>query len=185
MDNIKNTKEAIKQLEKLEKRGKKIAKKTINDYKAFAIKGNVIDLAIGVIIGSAFTSIVNALVNNIITPFLGLLTNRVDLSTLFVSITGGTYNSIEEAKQAGEIVINYGSLLNSVINFFFISITLFIVFKYISKLRSNLEKEQTEETLETTKTCPYCFSTININSTRCAHCTSKLTTKATDTIMNK
>ncbi|MCX8074901.1 MAG: large conductance mechanosensitive channel protein MscL [Clostridia bacterium] len=161
-------------LKNIENAGKNIAKKTINDYKAFAIKGNIMDMAIGVVIGSAFTNIVNTLVSSVITPFLSVLTNRVDLSTLFISLTGGSFESMDAAKKAGAIIVNYGALLNSIINFFLVSFSLFIVFSYMNKLKKQNTKVEEEVAEETTKECQYCFSKIPIQATRCAFCTSDL-----------
>lgn len=170
-DQIEKNKDLlIKQKEKAEEK----AKKAIDDYKKFAIKGNVVDLAIGVAIGSAFTAIVNSIVTNFITPLISLFTNRVDLGSLFISLTGGSYKTLEEAKAAGAIVMNYGAFVNSIINFLIVSIVLFIIFKYISKLRELGEKGTEEAAKETTKECPYCKSTINIYATKCAFCTSEV-----------
>ena len=129
-----NEKQQIEEkLKEKTKKAKKNVKKTMEEYKSFAIKGNIIDLAIGMVIGSAFTSIVNSLVNTTITPLISLLTNKVDLSTLFISLTGIHYNTLAEAKEAGAITFNYGELLNSLLNFFIISFTLFLVVKYLNK----------------------------------------------------
>ena len=158
---------------KLRKKNIKIIdpKKTIDEYKKFAIKGNVIDLATGVIIGSAFTAIVNSLVANIITPVISLITNKTDISSLFFSITGGNFSSLEEAKAAGAVTINYGLFLNAIFNFFIVSFILFIAFKYINKLRKSNEPV---DITPNTKECPYCFNTVNINATKCSFCTSDL-----------
>lgn len=161
------------------------AKKTIDDYKKFAIKGNVMDLAIGVTIGTAFTNIVNAIVTNFITPMISLITNKVDLSTLFIALDGKKYTSITEAKEAGSIIISYGTILNAVLNFFFVSIILFILFKYLSKLRSKEEKGEAETAEATTKTCKYCMSKIDIKATRCAFCTSEVELEKTEPISKK
>lgn len=149
---------------------KEMAKKAINDYKKFAIKGNVLDMAIGVVIGSAFTNIINTLVSSIITPFISLLTSNVDLSTLFVTLKGGTFQTLEEAKNAGAITLNYGAFINSIFNFLIVSVVLFIVVKIVSA--SNKKDAKVKE--KTTKECPYCFSTISIKATKCPHCTSDL-----------
>jgi large conductance mechanosensitive channel len=170
-EKIKKNKELLKkQSEKAEKK----AKKAIEDYKKFAIKGNVVDLAIGIVIGTAFTNIINTMVSSFITPLLSILTNKVDIGSLFISLSGGKYNTLEEAKAAGAIVINYGALFNAILNFFIVSVLLFIVFKYISKLKTSGEKDVVEEVKPTTKVCPYCKSTIDINATKCAFCTSKV-----------
>ena len=167
---IKEAKEAKEMLKQKKEETKKNAKKTLENYKKFAMKGNIIDMAIGVVIGSAFTNIVNTLVSSTITPIISLLTKDVDLSTLFITLKGGHFNTIEEAKAAGAIVLSYGELLNAIINFLIISFVLFIVISFIKK--SN--KKEAKEKIETTKTCPYCKSTIDIKATKCAFCTSDL-----------
>ena len=130
----------------IENKGKETRKKTekaINEYKEFALKGNVLDMAIGVVIGTAFTSIVNTLVSSIITPLLGLLTNKVDLSSLFITLHGPKTSTIAEAKAAGSLILTYGELLNAILYFFIISFTLFIVVKFIKKGKKK-EKEVIE-----------------------------------------
>lgn len=177
MDNKISKAETKRILKEKQKETKKLAKKTIENYKNFAMKGNIIDMAIGVVIGSAFTNIVNTLVSSTITPVISLLTKNVDLSTLFITLKGGHFDTIEQAKAAGAIVLNYGDLLNAIINFLIISIVLFIV---ISILRSSNKKTKTQEAETkkiTTKTCPYCMSTIDINACKCAFCTSDLENK--------
>jgi len=148
------------------------AKLAIEDYKKFAIKGNIIDLATGVVIGAAFTNIINTLVSSLVTPLLSLLTNKVNIANLFVSLSGGNYATLDEAKAAGAIIITYGAIFNAVLNFFIVSIILFIVFKYLAKLRLSSEKGTVEEIKQVTKACPYCKSTIDISATKCAFCTS-------------
>jgi len=161
-------------LETSRKKTEEVAKKAIDDYKKFAIKGNVVDLAIGVVIGSAFTNIVNSIVTTIVTPILSLLTNKVDISTLFVTLTKGPFKSMEEAKNAGALIINYGLLLNSILSFFIVSIILFVIFKYISNLRIKSEAKENLEKIETTKTCVHCKSSVDKNATKCPYCTSTL-----------
>jgi len=155
-------------------KAEKKAKSAIADYKKFAIKGNIVDLAIGVVIGAAFTNIINTLVASLVTPLLSALTNKVDIANLFISLSGGNYNTLADAKDAGAIVISYGAIFNAVLNFFIVSVILFLVFKYISKLRESNEKGTEEIVKETTKSCPYCKSTIDLNATKCAFCTSEV-----------
>ncbi|MDD2376655.1 MAG: large conductance mechanosensitive channel protein MscL [Clostridia bacterium] len=150
------------------------AKLAIEDYKKFAIKGNIIDLAIGVVIGGAFTNIINTLVSSLVTPLLSIMTNKVNIANLFISLSGENYPTLEAAKTAGAIVISYGAIFNAVLNFFIVSVILFIVFKYIAKLRASNEKGTVEEIKQTTKACPYCKSTIDITATKCAFCTSEV-----------
>lgn len=150
------------------------AKKTFDEYKKFAIKGNVLDLAIGVVIGAAFTNIVNTLVSSLVTPLLSVLTNKVDLGSLFISLTGGSYLTMEEAKAAGEIVVNYGAIVNSVLNFFIVSFILFLVVRSFTRLKVKEEKTAEDKTKAETQTCPYCKTSIHIEATKCPNCTSDL-----------
>ncbi len=169
----KTKKETVEKTKDNKAKTKELAKKAISDYKKFAIKGNVMDLAIGVVIGTAFTNIVNTLVSSVITPVISLFTSNVDLSTLFITLKGGSFDTLEAAKAANAITLNYGALINAILNFFMITLVLFIIVKIISA--SN--KKDAKEKEKTTKECPYCLSTIPIKATRCAHCTSDLTKK--------
>ena len=164
--------EVAQKIAKKQKEGKEKAKNAVEEYKKFAIKGNAMDLAVGVVIGSAFTNIVNSIVNTTITPLIGLLTNRVDLSTLFISLSGETYATLAEAKQAGALTINYGELLNAILNFFIVSLVLFVIIRIINHSKIKEEKEKAK--IKTTKECPYCLSTVPIKATKCAFCTSDL-----------
>ncbi len=164
--------EVAQKIAKKQKEGKEKAKNAVEEYKKFAIKGNAMDLAVGVVIGSAFTNIVNSIVNTTITPLIGLLTNRVDLSTLFISLSGETYATLAEAKQAGALTFNYGELLNAILNFFIVSLVLFVIIRIINHSKIKEEKEKAK--IKTTKECPYCLSTVSIKATKCAFCTSDL-----------
>lgn len=165
--------DTIEIIKEKEKKTKEMAKKAVNDYKKFAIKGNVIDMAIGVVIGSAFTNIVNTIVSSTITPIVSLFTSNVDLSTLFITLKGGTFATLEEAKAAGAITLNYGTLINAILNFFIVSIVLFTIVKILSS--SNKKDAKANE--KKTKDCPYCLSTVPIKATKCAFCTSDLIEK--------
>lgn len=165
-------KETLEHLRDQQKKTKEFAKKAVNDYKKFAIKGNVLDMAIGVVIGSAFTNIVNTLVSSTITPLISLLTSNVDLSTLFFTLKGGSFESLEAAKAAGAITLNYGTLINAILNFFIVSVVLFIIVKILT---ASNKKDATEKK-KTTKECPYCLSIVPIKATKCAFCTSDLET---------
>jgi large conductance mechanosensitive channel len=154
----------------LKNESKKKAKLAFEDYKAFALKGNALDLAIGVVLGGAFTTIVNTLVSALITPIISLLTSNADFSNLFITLKGGKFDTLEAAKAAGAVTLNYGEILTAIINFIIISIVLFLIVKAITKAN----KKDSQEVEVTTKTCPYCLSTIPIKATKCAHCTSDL-----------
>lgn len=162
-----------KKINETTKKNTEKTKKALEKYKKFAIKGNAMDLAIGVVLGSAFTNIVNTIVSSTITPLFSMLTSKVQLSNLFITLSGGEYTTLEEASKAGAITLNYGQLIDSVLNFLIVSIVLFII---VSIIKRSTDKKNEEEKV-TTKTCPYCISTIPIEATRCAHCTSKLTKK--------
>lgn len=147
------------------------AKGFLAEFKEFAMKGNVVDLAIGMIIGSAFTSIVNSLVKDVITPLIGAITGGLDFSNLFISLDGTKYATLAEAQEAGAAVLAYGNFITAVINFLIVALVIFIVFK---KLLAPRKKKDVASAAPTEKECPYCKSTININATRCPHCTSEL-----------
>ncbi|PIR43615.1 large conductance mechanosensitive channel protein MscL [candidate division WWE3 bacterium CG10_big_fil_rev_8_21_14_0_10_32_10] len=146
--------------------------KFLEDFKEFAMRGNVIDLAVGVIIGGAFGKITTSLVNDIIMPPIGLVLGKVDFANLYLNISGGSYSSLQQAQQAGAVTINYGSFINILINFTITALVIFILIKYINSLRRTEEGAKKNE--PTTKKCPYCLETIAIKATRCSHCTSKL-----------
>lgn len=146
------------------------AKNFWSEFKSFAMKGNVVDLAIGMIIGSAFTSIVNSLVKDVITPLIGALTGGLDFSELFISLDGTHYESLAAAQEAGAAILAYGNFLTAVINFLLVALVIFIVFK---KLLAPRKKEEAPAT-PTEKECPYCKSSIKIDATRCPHCTSEV-----------
>ena len=170
----KSTEQKIK--EKAAK-GRKKAKKTAEEFKAFAFKGNIVDMAVGVIIGSSFTKIVNSLVSEIITPALSIFTDKVDFTKFFVALDGKEYATIEAAKEAGVATINYGSFITNIIDFLLVAIVVFVFLKvFVNRLRK--KEEVKEETVKvTTKTCKYCQSTIHIDATKCPNCTSDLTEK--------
>ncbi|AGK98714.1 large-conductance mechanosensitive channel protein MscL [Clostridium pasteurianum] len=138
------------------------------DFKKFALKGNVIDLAVAVIIGGAFGKIVNSLVNDIIMPPLGLILGRVNFSELYINLSGNQYGSLSDAEKAGAPTINYGVFLNDIIQFLIIAFSIFIVIKQLDRFKKK------EEKIETEKKCPYCVTNIPIKATRCPHCTSVL-----------
>ena len=144
------------------------------EFKEFAMKGNVIDLAIGVVIGGAFGKIVTSLVNDIIMPVVGSLVGKVDFSNLYINLSGQQFNSLQEAQAAGAATINYGLFLNNLINFLIIAFSIFIVIKQIHKLKNFTMKKEEVKVEATEKDCPYCCTKIDIKATRCPHCTSVL-----------
>ena len=169
---MKLEKQALR-LKKLEEKGVKGAKGFIADFKAFIMKGNVIDMAVGVVVASAFTKIVNSLVKDIITPAISILTGKVDFTNLFVALDGNKYTTLEEAEKLGVSTINYGVFITAIIDFLMVALCLFVFLKIMFKVQNIRKKEETKD--PTTKQCPYCLSEINIKATKCAHCTSDLT----------
>jgi large conductance mechanosensitive channel len=147
----------------------------LKEFKEFAMRGNVIDMAVGIIIGAAFGTIVSSLVQDVIMPPIGLLLGNVDFSNFFAVLKEGKvaapYESVAAAKAAGAVTLNYGVFINTVISFIIVALAIFLLVKTINQL-----KRQAEAPLPvpTTKECHYCFSTISIKATRCPNCTSEL-----------
>ena len=165
-------------MSKLENELKKELKKGegfMKEFKEFISRGNVIDLAVGVIIGSSFTAIVNSLVNNIITPLITLITGKVSVKELFIALDGNEYESLEAATEAGVATLGYGLFIQAIIDFIIIAFVIFLMVKAINRVRDIGKKPVEEVKAEpTTKQCPYCKSEINIEATRCPNCTSQL-----------
>lgn len=147
----------------------------LKEFKEFAMRGNVVDMAIGIIIGAAFGTIVNSLVADVIMPPIGLLLGNIDFSNLFLVLkqgkVPGPYESLAAAKTAGAVSINYGFFINTVITFLIVAFAVFLLIRGINKMK---KQEATPPSVPTTKECPYCLSTIPIKATRCGHCTSEL-----------
>ena len=142
------------------------------EFKAFAVRGNVIDLAIGVILGGAFGKIVTSFVTDILMPPIGMLLGKVDFANLFIDLSGEGYASLAAAQEAGAATINYGLFFNAVLDFIIVAFVIFLVIRQINKMK---KKEKPAPPAEpTTKACPYCFTDIPIKATRCPHCTSEL-----------
>lgn len=146
----------------------------LKEFKEFALKGSMVDLAVGMIIGSAFTGIVNSLVNDLIMPLLGLLTGNIDFSNLFIALDGNQYDSLAAAEAAEAAVFKYGSFISNVINFIIVAFVIFLVVRQINRFRDKFSRPE-PEAVPTTKICPYCKSEIDINAIRCPHCTSEQT----------
>jgi large conductance mechanosensitive channel len=141
------------------------------EFREFAMRGNVVDLAVGIIIGAAFGKIVTSLVNDIIMPPVGLLLGRVDFSNLFLNLSGQPYASLAEAKAAGAPTINYGVFLNNVIDFVIVALAIFLLVRFINRLS---RQPEAAPTAPTTRECPFCLSSIPLRATRCPQCTSTL-----------
>jgi large conductance mechanosensitive channel len=146
-------------------------KKLVGEFKEFAMRGNVIDLAVGIIIGAAFSSVVNSLVNDILMPPFGRILGNVDFSDLFINLSDGNYDSLAQAKEAGAATINYGLFINNVITFLIVAFAVFMLVRAINRF---LAKPVEAPAAPTLKECPYCFSNISIKATRCPECTSQL-----------
>ena len=140
------------------------------EFKEFAVKGNVMDMAVGIIVGAAFGKIVGSLVSDLLMPPFGLLLGKVDFSNLFVNLSGTAYPSVAAAKAAGAPTLNYGMFLNTVLEFVIIAFAVFLVVKQLNRLRREPAPAE-----PTTKDCPHCLTAIPIKATRCAACTSTLT----------
>jgi large conductance mechanosensitive channel len=145
----------------------------IREFKEFALKGNVIDMAVGIIIGAAFSGVVKTLVDEVLMPPLGFITGRVDFSDKVLLLAPGTtpppYATLAEARNAGAVVIGYGQLINAVMSFLLVALALFFLVRWINRLR-----KQPEPAAPNTKACPFCRSSIHQEAVRCAHCTSAL-----------
>jgi len=147
----------------------------LKEFKEFAMRGNVVDMAVGIIIGAAFGTIVKSLVSDIIMPPIGLLLGNVDFTNLFAVLREGTvagpYASLADAQKAGAVTINYGVFANTVISFLIVAFAVFLLIRSINRLKRQEEAPPEEPT---TKDCPYCLSPIPIKATRCPNCTSEL-----------
>jgi large conductance mechanosensitive channel len=140
------------------------------EFKEFATRGNVLDLAVGIVIGAAFGKIVNSLVNDVLMPPIGLLIKRVDFKELFLNLSRVSYPTIEAAKTAGAPTLNYGVFLNTVLEFIIIAFAIFLVVRAANRMRT--------QPLQTTQECSFCRMSIPTAATRCPHCTSQLTNAA-------
>ena len=147
----------------------------LKEFKEFAMRGNVVDMGVGIIIGAAFGSIVSSLVSDVIMPPIGLLLGNIDFSNLFLVLkqgkVPGPYESLAAAKAAGAVSINYGFFINTVISFVIVAFAVFLLIRGVNQLK---RQEAAPPPVPTTKECPYCLSTIAIKATRCGHCTSEL-----------
>jgi large conductance mechanosensitive channel len=143
----------------------------LKEFREFAMKGNVVDLAIGVVIGAAFGKIVDSLVKDLIMPPIGKLLGGVDFSSLFVTLGGGPYPSLKAAQDAGAATLNYGVFINAVINFLIVAFALFMVVKAMNRLR---RQEAAAPPPPTSKLCPQCQMEIPVKATRCGHCTANV-----------
>ncbi|MBQ8731192.1 MAG: large conductance mechanosensitive channel protein MscL [Lachnospiraceae bacterium] len=151
-------------------------KKFFAEFKKFIARGNVIDMAVGIIIGGAFTSIVSSLVKDIIMPAVSILTGNQDFTNWFYAVDGKTYATIEEATEAGVATINYGVFISYIIDFLIIALVVFIFVSLVNKARKKDEAPKPK----TTKVCPFCKSEVHIEATKCPHCVSELEVPAVE-----
>lgn len=147
----------------------------LGEFKKFAMRGNVVDMAVGIIIGAAFGAIVKSLVDDVIMPPIGMVLGNVDFANLFVVLkdgaaAAGPYASLDAAKKAGAVTLNYGVFINSVVSFTIVAFAVFMLVRTMNKL----EKHEEAPAEPTTKDCPFCFTAIPVKATRCPHCTSAL-----------
>jgi len=140
------------------------------EFKAFAMRGNVLDLAVGVIIGAAFGKIVTSFVNDVLMPPIGLLVGKVDFSNLFFDLSGQHHATMAEAKAAGAATVNYGLFVNNIIDFVLVAFAVFLLVRQVNRFN----KEPEAAAAPTTKDCPFCLSAIQLKATRCPNCTSQL-----------
>lgn len=152
---------------------KKKEKGISSEFKKFIMRGNVIDLAVGVIIGGAFQKIVNSLVDDIIMPIISLITKGVDFTNWFVVLDGGKYDTLTQAQDAGAAVLSFGLFISAIINFFIMAAVIFFLVKGINSI-NEIGKKPQPEAAPTTKNCPFCMSVIDIKATRCPNCTSEI-----------
>ncbi|MBQ7615150.1 MAG: large conductance mechanosensitive channel protein MscL [Butyrivibrio sp.] len=158
--------------EKIKKAASK-SKGFAGEFREFIMRGNVMDMAVGVIIGGAFQKIISSLVDDIIMPLISLLTGGIDFNDKFIVLNGGSYATLEAAKEVGAATLNYGTFITVVINFILMALVIFCLIKFMNGVADKFAKEEAEAPA-TTKICPHCKSEINIEATRCPHCTSEL-----------
>lgn len=148
----------------------------LKEFREFALRGSVLDMAVGIIIGAAFTSIINSLVNDILMPPLGLLLGGVDFSNFYLTIKPGSpagpYPALADAQAAGAVTVSYGLFINAVISFLLVALAMFLLIRAINRLQA--EKPAEEPAAPAAKDCPFCLSSIPLAATRCPHCTSQL-----------
>jgi large conductance mechanosensitive channel len=149
----------------------------LKEFKEFAMRGNVVDMAVGIVIGAAFGTIVKSVVADVIMPPIGLLLGNIDFANLFVVLkegaVAGPFATLAEAKEAGAVTVNYGVFINTIISFVIVAFAVFLLIRNINRMKKEEEAPAEEPT---TKDCPYCFSAIAIKATRCAFCTAELKT---------
>lgn len=149
----------------------------LKEFKEFALRGNVVDLAVGFIVGAAFSTIVKSLVDDIIMPPLGLVLGHADFSNFFITLSGGHFETLAAAKAAHAVTLNYGAFVNTVINFLIVALAMFVVIRQVNRLQRK-QDQAVETPAPTTRNCPYCITPISIEATRCPNCTSEVSKQA-------
>lgn len=143
----------------------------LKEFKEFAMRGNVLDMAVGIIIGVAFGKIISSFVNDVLMPPIGLLLGGADFTELYINLSETEYASLAEAREAGAATINYGVFLNTVLDFLIVAFAVFLLVQQVNRLR---RKQEAAPPPPTTRECPFCLSTVALKARRCAHCTSEL-----------
>jgi large conductance mechanosensitive channel len=143
----------------------------LKEFKEFAMRGNVLDMAVGIVIGAAFGKIVSSFVSDMLMPPIGKLLGRVDFASLFINLGDTDYATLAEAQAAGAPTINYGIFLNTVLDFLIVAFAIFLLIRQVNRLK---RKEAAPPAVPTTRECPYCLSQVALKARRCAHCTSEL-----------
>jgi large conductance mechanosensitive channel len=143
----------------------------LKEFKEFAMRGDVVDMAVGIIVGAAFGGIVTSFVNDVLMPPLGLLLGKTDFSNLFLTLKGGTFATLAQAKAAGATTLNYGVFVNTVINFLIVAFAVFLLVRQVNRLK---RQPAPAPAAPTTKECPHCFTSIPLKARRCPNCTSEL-----------
>ena len=144
----------------------------IKEFKEFVVKGNVLDMAVGIIIGASFGKVVGSFVSDILMPPIGLLLGKVDFSNLFINLSGKSFETLADAKKAGAATLNYGLFFNTVIDFLIVGFAIFILVRQVNRM-----KRQAPAAAPVTRACPFCFTDIPLKASRCPHCTSALPEK--------
>lgn len=148
--------------------------RVLDEFRKFIARGNVLDMAVGIIVGAAFTTVVRSLVDDILMPPIGRLTGGVDFSDLYVNLSGGTYGSLAEARAAGAATINYGLFLNNVLSFLIVSAAVFFLVRTYNRFLEALGRSEKESAAMSEEPCPRCLMKIPVGASRCGHCTSEL-----------
>jgi large conductance mechanosensitive channel len=150
--------------------------KIFKEFREFAMRGNVLDMAIGIIIGTAFGKIITSLVNDILMPPIGVLLGKMDFTNLFINLSSQPYERLADAKSAGAATINYGLFLNTIIDFIIVAFIIFLLIRQVNRFK----KKEESATVPAVRDCPHCLSSVPMKATRCAHCTSEIKPIDTD-----